>query len=451
MLKRFLYLNFRHFYSINEWVRSRFTGGGLLVLAGLLVSAAVGVDTNRTMAHQIFTLLLFLIAFSFMWSWFLRPPRLTVRRNLPPFGTVGEALTYRVVIQNHSDKEQTGLSLVEKLVDPRPSFEEFVLTPEPGEASRNWFDRKVGYYRWQWLISRRQGAVIEEQALPPLPPRSEVEVRVETRPLKRGRLCFAGVTVAIPDPFGLVRSLVTFPCEQSLLALPKRYVLPPIDLPGTRKFQVGGVAMASKVGDSEEFVSLRDYRPGDPLRHIHWKSWAKLRKPIIKEFQEEFFVRHALIVDTFLDVEYSEAFEEVVSVASSFACSVQSQDSLLDLMFVGTEAHHFTSGRGLFPQDRIMEILASLRVCKDKPFSVLHHLVREHIISISSCICIFLSWDEQRQELVRDLRNFGVHVLILLVIGPDPFGFSDLGPMDDKPELFHRLEVGHVEEGLAAL
>ena len=63
--------------------------------------------------------------------------------------------------------------------------------------------------------------------------------------------------------------------------------------------------MASSVGESEEFVSLRDYRRGDPMRHIHWKSWAKTGKPIVKEFQDEFFVRHALILDTFAGGEQS--------------------------------------------------------------------------------------------------------------------------------------------------
>jgi uncharacterized protein (DUF58 family) len=57
--------------------------------------------------------------------------------------------------------------------------------------------------------------------------------------------------------------------------------------------------MASNIGQSEEFVSLREYRRGDPPRHIHWRSWAKAGKPIVKEFEDEFFVRHALVLDTF--------------------------------------------------------------------------------------------------------------------------------------------------------
>ena len=82
-------------------------------------------------------------------------------------------------------------------------------------------------------------------------------------------------------------------------------------------------------------MALRDYRPGDPPRHIHWRSWAKMGRPIVKEFEDEFFVRHALILDTFCEAPEADRFEESVSVAASFACSLQTQDSLLDLLFVG--------------------------------------------------------------------------------------------------------------------
>src|SRR5690606_34015254 len=106
-------------------------------------------------------------------------------------------------------------------------------------------------------------------------------------------------------PFGVFRSLRKLALPQSLLILAKRYPIPPFELPGTTKYQQGGVSMASSVGESEEFVSLREYRPGDPLRHIHWKSYAKIGKPIVKEFQDEFFVRHALILDTFSPLAHS--------------------------------------------------------------------------------------------------------------------------------------------------
>ena len=261
----------------------------------------------------------------------------------------------------------------------------------------------------------------------------------------------AGLTIACPDPLGLFKARYPISAPQSVLILPKRYALPHIRLPGARRYQPGGVSFASSVGDSQEFLSLRDYRPGDPLRRIHWKGWAKTGKPIVQEYQDEFFVRHALVLDTFQGAEYSAVFEEAVSVAASFVCSIRTQESLLDLMFMGPEAYCFTSGRGLARIENMLEILASVKVCRDKAFGTLPPLVIERAALLSGCICVLLSWDEERQEFIRRLRQLGTPLLVL-VISDDkaPHGL-DPGPMTDIPENFHRLQVGKIEESLASL
>jgi uncharacterized protein (DUF58 family) len=263
-------------------------------------------------------------------------------------------------------------------------------------------------------------------------------------------LRFTGAALARTDPLGLFRSCVTVPASQTVLILPKRYLLPPIALPGSMKYQEGGVALAANVGRSDEFVSLRDYRRGDPLRHIHWRSWAKAGRPIVKEFEDEFFVRHALVLDTFTAEPHSEILEEAVSVAASFACTVLTQESLLDLLFVGAESYCFTAGRGLGHVDRMLEILAGVRACRDKPFPTLEHLVLSHISAVSGCVCVLLAWDAARREFVKKLQTLGVPVLVLVVAAP---GRAELdpGPLRDEPHRFQVLELGRIEQDLAGL
>ncbi len=246
-------------------------------------------------------------------------------------------------------------------------------------------------------------------------------------------------------------AFVSLPLPQSLLILPRRYPLPPLALPGTTKYQAGGVAFASNVGLSEEFIALRDYRPGDPLRHIHWRSWAKAGKPIVKEFEDEFFTRHALILDTFIEDPRSEIFEEAVSVAASFACTVLTQESLLDLLFVGPEAYCFTAGRGLAYTDQMLEILASVRACVDRPFRTIETLVLNHASAVSGCICVFLSWDDARRNLVEKLKFLGVPLLVLVITEAGKSTLLEPGPLRDQPDRFHPLEIGRIEADLAKM
>lgn len=449
-MKSLLYKSFGIVYRITNWLKWRFTSGGLFVLAGLATSAVVGLDTNQTLAYQIFTFLLAVLIISIACSFFFRA-EFSVKRDLPRFGTAGEPMPYRINIKNLSKRTQAGLQIEEKVENPLPIFNEVIKAGKKDEPGRNIFDRFVGYIRWRRLAFRKRKVSAKSYNIPPIIARGEEELHVEIEPLRRGRLELKELSISCADPFGLIRSFIHYPVRQSFFVLPKRYDVPSLHLPGSRKYHSGGLALASSVGDSEEFMSMRDYRPGDPLKRIHWKSWAKTGRPIVKEYQDEFFIRHVLILDTFQDVEYGEAFEEAVSVAASFACSIQTQESLLDLMFVGTEAYCFTSGRGISYTDRMLEILAAVRPCTDKPFSELPRMVFERLALLSGCICIFLSWNDERKAFIRKIESIGVP-LTVLVVTVDPLTQpAEIDSEGWQPGHFMNLLAGRIEEGLAKL
>lgn len=442
MLRRLLFYNFRVIFASDRWVRRRFTKAGLLVLSGTIAAGVFGIDTRQTLAYQLFSLLFILILFAYLSSWFFRI-RLTARRVLPKFVTVGETAYYRIQIYNHTLHTQADLSILEDVQLKPPSFKDFLQAKEPMQNKRNWFDNYVGYPRWVWLMSLGKGADIPSEQLPALPPKKlekGIDLKMSLTPLRRGYIHFNSITFARPDPFGLFNALYIYPLTDSLLVLPKRYPVKPIFLSGSRRYQRGGVQLAMSVGDSEEFVSLRDYRPGDALRHIHWKSLAKLGKPIIKEFQDEFFVRHALILDTFIEEHTSQRFEAAVSVAASLVSSPRSQEVLLDLMFVGTQAHCFTGGRGLAQTENLLEVLACVEACT-QPFEHLYPLLKAHSAGLSGAICVLLDWDEARQQLVRLLRNNGVALLVFIVS-------STSLDLTDEHDDVHVLQLDQLAEGL---
>lgn len=441
---KLLYRIYRLGSSLWYRTRRRFTLAGLCVAGGCVVAAVVGIDVQNNVVYQEFALLLALLVFALVSSPFFRA-KFSATRVLPRFGTAGKPLSYVVRVKNLTARAQMGLTLLENFTDPRPVFEE-------------WFAFQLAENKrlrpFQVSQRRRNNPFRPvkpaEPEVPPLAPHGETEVRVEILPLRRGILRLTGVTLARPDPLGLFRAFRRIPVPQSVLILPKRYSLPPMALPGTLKYQQGGVALAANIGRSEEFVSLRDYRRGDPVRHVHWRSWAKAGRPIVKEFEDEFFVRHALVLDTFTDEPYSDTLEEAVSVAASFACTILTQESLLDLLFVGAESYCFTAGRGLAHTDQMLEILASARACGDKPFATLEHLVSAHAPLVSGCICVLQAWDDARKDLVKRLRALSVPVLVFVIVRTGRIKL-DAGPLRDEPEHFHVLEIGKIEEQLARL
>ncbi|HZI30963.1 MAG TPA: DUF58 domain-containing protein, partial [Candidatus Binatia bacterium] len=323
-----IYWSYRVTSGMWYWARRRFTMAGLTLLVAWMVCGAVGVDIENTVAYQSFSLLTATLLLALICSAFFRA-KFSVVRLLPRVGTAGQPLRYRVRVKNLTRKSQAGLTLLENLADPRPSYADW-LAFQLAEG------RRVQPFRINQHRSRNpfRQANLKDADIPPMPPNEEADAQMEIFPLRRGIVHLTGVTVSRPDPLGLFRSFLRVSVPQTVLVLPRRYPLPSVALPGAMRYQKGGVALATHVGSSEEFVALRDYRHGDPLRHIHWRSWAKVGKPIVKEFEDEFFVRHALVLDTFDDEPNSEVLEEAVSVAASFACTILTQESLLDLLFV---------------------------------------------------------------------------------------------------------------------
>jgi uncharacterized protein (DUF58 family) len=442
---KFFYRGYRFFSWSTYWTKRRFSLVGQAMLGSVMVAMFSGMDIENAVGYQAFTLLLALLLIAIAFSLRFRVA-IAAERLLPRVATAGQPFTYRIAVRNLTNRIQAGLTLIEDLADPRPTFEQ-------------WRDYKLDERRHSRPFRLNRGrphnpfkfATVKEVSLPSLPPRQAGEAAVEMTPFRRGVLHLESLTFARPDPFGLYRALHKIPLRQSVLVLPKRYPLPPIALPGSLKYQQGGVALASNIGQSDEFVSLRDYRRGDPPRHIHWRSWARMGRPIVKEFEDEFFVRHALVLDTFTARPQSELFEEAVSVAASFACTVLTQESLLDLLFVGAEAYCFTVGRGLAHADQMLEILASVKSCSAQPFATLERAVLEHANVVSGCICVLLEWDDLRRRFVEKLKVLGLPVLVIVLRPAGETTPLDPGLLADAPGSLHSLEIGRIEEQLAKL
>jgi uncharacterized protein (DUF58 family) len=442
-VKRFTYAGLRLFSGLQRILRERLTAAGWLVFAAAATAGAVGIDTSRTMSYQLFAFLVVLLVLAFAAAPFFRP-RVVVRRELPRYATAGEAFDYRVMVENRGRRALSGAMLVEAPRDPRPSYREWLATREPGEERRNWFDRTQGYFRWRWLIERRSPERPREQPVGRLAPGERAVLKLSLRPRRRGRLELAGLVLARSDALGLARGLARLPAPGAVTALPRRYRLPAIALPGRRRFQQGGVALATSVGDSEEFIGLREYRPGDPLQRVHWKSTARARVPIVKEFQDEFFERHALILDTSTSRGEDAAFEEAVAVAASFVYAIDTRECLLDLLFVGGEVRTYTAGRGQLHTEHMLEVLAGVRPSAPAEFERLAQAVLGQRRALSSCIAVLLGWDEARERFVRALATSGLELRVLLL--------AERGALSAEPPAnVVVVHPGEVEAGLARL
>lgn len=266
-------------------------------------------------------------------------------------------------------------------------------------------------------------------------------------PRRRGAYRLDRLLQETCHPFGLWRDSVRHPFEQTVLVYPSYHPIRQLDIPVGMRYQPGGLALTSYLGDSTEFLSTREFRSGDPLRHIHWRSWARLGKPIVKEYGEEYFCRLALVVDTALPKpDDSAPLESAISLAASITDYLSREEYVIDLFAAGPKLYYLQAGRSLAYLQNIMDLLACLEATPpdDESFLDMEQALLEEIEGISTTILIFTDWDERRHRLLEHLTHRGTSVLGFLVS-------NDTSLAQQLPETVRWLTLDLIAQGIDVL
>lgn len=131
----------------------------------------------------------------------------------------------------------------------------------------------------------------------------------------RGQIQLATIEISSSWPLGLVRALRTMPLGAASLVCP-RYVVGAL---ATAVSGVGGEQPLRR-GDAEDVIGLRDYRPGDSRRQIHWMATARRGGLMIVEHAAA--ADSAVIISMHIDSDSSpQSSELAASLAASIAAS----------------------------------------------------------------------------------------------------------------------------------
>lgn len=123
-----------------------------------------------------------------------------------------------------------------------------------------------------------------------------------------------------------------------------------------------GRELAGGTGDSRELAGVRPYRPGDAVRQLHVRTWARTGEPHVREYHEPVPVRVAIVVDAAGKLD-APAFEATTSLAAGvIACLEQEQERLSVL--VGETHQSLEVGRGHAHLEAALDELAELRPSK---------------------------------------------------------------------------------------
>jgi uncharacterized protein (DUF58 family) len=146
------------------------------------------------------------------------------------------------------------------------------------------------------------------------------EVSYQVRSDVRGRFRVGPLTIRMADPFGLCELTRSFSTVEHLVVTPVVSPLPSTGLGG--EWAGGGDTQARQVASAgEDDASTREYRHGDDLRKVHWKSTARTGELMVRREEQPWQSRATLLLDTRAGAHYGDgpgsSFEWSVSAAAS--------------------------------------------------------------------------------------------------------------------------------------
>lgn len=145
-------------------------------------------------------------------------------------------------------------------------------------------------------------------------------VSYQVRSDVRGRFEIGPLTIRIADPFGLIELRRMVPGVAPLVVTPRTVVLPRIPVMGGWSGSGEHRPQAFAAGSAED-VSVREYRRGDELRRVHWRSSARVGELMVRREEQPWEARATVLLDNRLRSHRGQglgsSFEfAVVAVAS---------------------------------------------------------------------------------------------------------------------------------------
>ncbi|WP_020521900.1 DUF58 domain-containing protein [Catelliglobosispora koreensis] len=198
-----------------------------------------------------------------------------------------------------------------------------------------------------------------------LGPQQASSVAYTVRAELRGRYEVGPLTLRMTDPFGLCEMTRSFPSSDKLTVIPQVTPLQLVRLAG--EYAGTGDSRARSVAvHGEDDAATREYRRGDDLRRVHWRSTARVGELMVRREEQPWESRATVVLDTRTMGHRGEgptgSFEWAVSAIASISVHLRQAGYRLRLVTEAGADLDATeiSGDGLI-LDHLAEVKTSTR------------------------------------------------------------------------------------------
>jgi len=207
---------------------------------------------------------------------------------------------------------------------------------------------------------------------------------------------------------------------------------------------LNGLHRSPYVGFSVEFASHREYVPGDDLRHLNWKLYARNDKLYVKQYDAETNLDCHLVVDVSASMETASAgvskrrYATMLAAAVAHLALTQRDAAGVTLFAAGVLAHVKPRVQG----NQLQEILSTIAHCPGRIQSasagVLHEVAE--LMPRRGLVILISDLFFETEEIFSGLDHFRFR-------GHDLVVFQILDPVEQRMPLEGQVRFRDLETG----
>jgi uncharacterized protein (DUF58 family) len=265
--------------------------------------------------------------------------------------------------------------------------------------------------------------------LPTLRPRGHVELDTLRIPARRGDVETEGVELRSSAPFGVAERRRRVTVQARTLVLPRVFPLGDLAFIEPAPTHEAGIHAAPRPGQGPDYLGVREYRPGDPMRHVHWALTARHGQIMVREFEEERTRRLLVVVDTERDEGQTwTSLDRACAAAASLvhAASAAGQGARLA---AATGDGIEVVGRA--PADGMLRWLARLTSSGVPVDRVMDGLDGDALRGVETAVVVRSVWEPARAAAFeRALADLAIPRVVVVAVLPEGGATSPIGDVE---------------------
>jgi len=253
---------------------------------------------------------------------------------------------------------------------------------------------------------------------------------------RRGLHAFDEVQVRVWSPWGLAMRESHVRLDTDVKVHPRIEKIDPIAIHPQRTRAFAGPVRANRGGQGLDFFGCRAYTPGDDVRRINWRAYARQDSLIVNEYELERIADVNIILDararSHARLDGETTFDHSVRAAASLASHFLEQGNNVGLLIYGDYIRWAFPGIGRLQQERILDELAEARLGDKAVFEELRFIPTRLFPPRSQLVLVSPLVDEDDIEIIALLVDRGYSVL---VVCPHSLTLTDEEHLsaDDRP------------------